>query len=176
MAVYAIGDVQGCFEELEALLGSLPYSAVRDRLWFVGDLVNRGPQSLEVLRFVRALGDKSVVVLGNHDLHLVARALGSARARDDDTLDAVTLTVAFVTVTVPPTCGNPARASKVASSSLPVAWACALALYTRASSSVMPVGSLPAASSSMMAGDSPALRASFSCMYHSCWHDHRLAV
>lgn len=89
MAIYAIGDVQGCFAELEALLGSIPYSAARDRLWFVGDLVNRGPQSLEVLRFVRSLGDRAVVVLGNHDLHLVARALGSARARDDDTLDDV---------------------------------------------------------------------------------------
>lgn len=89
MAIYAIGDVQGCFTQLEALLGSIPYSATRDRLWFVGDLVNRGPQSLEVLRFVRSLGDRAVVVLGNHDLHLVARALGGARARDDDTLDDV---------------------------------------------------------------------------------------
>ena len=89
MAIYAIGDVQGCFEELEALIGSLPYSAARDRFWFVGDLVNRGPQSLEVLRLVRALGDKAVVVLGNHDLHLVARGLGSVRARKDDTLDEV---------------------------------------------------------------------------------------
>lgn len=89
MAIYAIGDVQGCFDELDALLARLPFSAGKDRLWFVGDLVNRGPHSLEVLRLVRSLGGAAVTVLGNHDLHLVARALGSARPRDDDTLDDV---------------------------------------------------------------------------------------
>lgn len=89
MAIFAIGDVQGCCDELEALLRALPYSSAGDRLWFVGDLVNRGPKSLEVLRLVRSLGDKAVTVLGNHDLHLVARALGGAKGRDDDTLDAV---------------------------------------------------------------------------------------
>jgi bis(5'-nucleosyl)-tetraphosphatase (symmetrical) len=84
---HAIGDVQGCYSELRALLAELKFSADRDRLWFVGDLVNRGPQSLEVLRFVRALGDNAVTVLGNHDLHLLAVACGSHRKRKSDTLD-----------------------------------------------------------------------------------------
>jgi len=90
MARYAIGDIQGCCDELKALLARLEFSADRDQLWFVGDLVNRGPQSLETLRFVRALGANATVVLGNHDLHLLALAYGSKRkVKDGDTLDAV---------------------------------------------------------------------------------------
>jgi bis(5'-nucleosyl)-tetraphosphatase (symmetrical) len=89
MALYAIGDVQGCDAELGALLGALRFSADRDRLWFVGDLVNRGPDSLAVLRRIRALGDAATVTLGNHDLHLLAVAFGSARARSDDTLSEI---------------------------------------------------------------------------------------
>jgi bis(5'-nucleosyl)-tetraphosphatase (symmetrical) len=89
MATYAIGDVQGCADELEALLERCGFDAARDRLWFVGDLVNRGPKSLEVLRRVRALGDTAVVVLGNHDLHLVCHAEGFWQRRADDTLDEV---------------------------------------------------------------------------------------
>lgn len=84
MATYAIGDVQGCFDELQKLLGTIRFSAA-DRLWFVGDLVNRGPKSLEVLRFVRSLGARAVTVLGNHDLHLVTQHEGFERARADDT-------------------------------------------------------------------------------------------
>jgi bis(5'-nucleosyl)-tetraphosphatase (symmetrical) len=89
MALYAIGDVQGCDNELGALLDALHFSADRDRLWFVGDLVNRGPDSLRVLRRIRSLGDAATVTLGNHDLHLLAVALGCARVRSDDTLGAI---------------------------------------------------------------------------------------
>jgi bis(5'-nucleosyl)-tetraphosphatase (symmetrical) len=86
---YAVGDLQGCYDELRALIRRLNFSADRDQLYFVGDLVNRGPASLEVLRFVRALADNAVVVLGNHDLHLLAVAHGKRRARKNDTLDDV---------------------------------------------------------------------------------------
>jgi bis(5'-nucleosyl)-tetraphosphatase (symmetrical) len=85
MAVYAIGDVQGCFTALLTLLERVHFDRGRDQLWFCGDLVNRGPQSLEVLRFVQALGDRAVTVLGNHDLRLLAVAHGQRRRRPQDT-------------------------------------------------------------------------------------------
>lgn len=88
MARIAIGDVQGCLPQLRALLQRADYRRDRDELWFVGDLVNRGPDSLGTLRFVRSLGDGARVVLGNHDLHLLAVAYGGHRSlREDDTLD-----------------------------------------------------------------------------------------
>jgi bis(5'-nucleosyl)-tetraphosphatase (symmetrical) len=91
VARIAIGDVQGCLPELRRLVSRIGFSVDRDELWFVGDLVNRGPDSLGVLRFVRSLGDNARVVLGNHDLHLLAVVLGGGvrRLRGDDTLDEV---------------------------------------------------------------------------------------
>lgn len=87
MALYAIGDVQGCDEELGELLDELNFLPDRDRVCFVGDLVNRGPDSLAVLRRIRALGAAATVTLGNHDLHLLAVAFGGARTRTGDTLE-----------------------------------------------------------------------------------------
>ncbi len=89
MATYAIGDVQGCYDELRELLERMGFERARDRLWFVGDLVNRGPKSLDVLRYVRQLGERALTVLGNHDLHLITQHEGFERRRKDDTFDDV---------------------------------------------------------------------------------------
>jgi bis(5'-nucleosyl)-tetraphosphatase (symmetrical) len=89
MAVYAIGDIQGCFDELQQLLQLLDFNEEQDRLWFCGDLVNRGPRSLETLRFVKGLGERAVTVLGNHDLHLLAKAEGFGKELKQDTLDEI---------------------------------------------------------------------------------------
>jgi bis(5'-nucleosyl)-tetraphosphatase (symmetrical) len=90
MTTWAIGDIQGCHDELRALVAQLGFRADRDQLWFTGDLVNRGPSSLETLRYVRSLGDNAITVLGNHDLHLLAVAFATKRKlKSQDTIDDV---------------------------------------------------------------------------------------
>ncbi len=89
MATYAIGDVQGCFEPLQRLLEKLRFDPANDTLWFAGDLVNRGPQSLESLRFVKSLGQSAITVLGNHDIHLLALYYGLRPRGKDPTLEQV---------------------------------------------------------------------------------------
>jgi len=89
MRIFAVGDIQGCYDPLCRLLDKVKFDPNQDRLWSVGDLVNRGPHSLEVLRFCHALGESFLTVLGNHDLHLLAIAHGHTQARRSDTLEAI---------------------------------------------------------------------------------------
>ncbi|OSM98421.1 bis(5'-nucleosyl)-tetraphosphatase (symmetrical) ApaH [Lonsdalea populi] len=87
MATYLVGDVHGCFVELEALLAQVSFDPARDTLWLTGDLVARGPDSLQVLRFVSSLGSSVRIVLGNHDLHLLAVYAGISRPKPKDRLE-----------------------------------------------------------------------------------------
>lgn len=89
MATWAVGDVQGCFGAFRELLAGIGYRRGRDRIWLVGDLVNRGPDSLGMLRWARDQGDSVRLVLGNHDLHLLAQHAGVSKARRSDTLEGV---------------------------------------------------------------------------------------
>lgn len=86
---YLVGDVQGCCDALQRLLDAVGFSPSRDKVWLLGDLVNRGPQSLATLRFLRGLGDAAICLLGNHDLHLLAVAAGGRTTRTGDTLDEI---------------------------------------------------------------------------------------
>lgn len=86
MSTYAIGDIQGCYDEFQALLSKINFSPANDQLWLVGDLVNRGPKSLETLEYLHDIQDSVKIVLGNHDLHLLAIAHGHAEHKKSDTL------------------------------------------------------------------------------------------
>jgi len=81
MATFAVGDIQGCYSEFRTLLEKLDFQPNLDQLWLTGDLVNRGPQSLEVLKYLRDLGSSAVSVLGNHDLHLIAQAMNKSNPK-----------------------------------------------------------------------------------------------
>jgi bis(5'-nucleosyl)-tetraphosphatase (symmetrical) len=89
MTTYAIGDIQGCYSAFRRLLDQIRFDPASDRLWLVGDLVNRGPQSLAVLRFVKSLGTRAITVLGNHDLHLLVVAARHVKPHHGDTLNAI---------------------------------------------------------------------------------------
>lgn len=89
MATYIVGDIQGCLAELEQLLIRVDFDPLNDELWLAGDLVARGPQSLATLRYVRSLGSQAQIVLGNHDLHLIASWLGFAKVKKKDQTAAI---------------------------------------------------------------------------------------
>ena len=85
----AVGDLQGCLEPLQCLLEQVAFDSEQDQLWVVGDLINRGPDSLGTLRFIKSLGNAARCVLGNHDLHFLAIAFGTTHPRRSDTFDEI---------------------------------------------------------------------------------------
>lgn len=87
MATYAIGDVQGCYDDLVRLLDKIEFNPADDTLWFCGDIINRGPKSLQTLRFIKQLGNRAITVLGNHDLHFLALAYLSNKPAKFDTIE-----------------------------------------------------------------------------------------
>ena len=87
MALYAVGDIQGCYSALRRLLDKISFDPEQDKLWVAGDLVNRGPESLETLRYLKSLNSSCLPVLGNHDLHLLGVAAGLRKQKKSDTLD-----------------------------------------------------------------------------------------
>lgn len=89
MATYLVGDLQGCYDELQRLLEKVQFDLTQDQLYLVGDLVARGDKSLECLRFVKSLGKSAKTVLGNHDLHLISTALGIKKVKVRDRVDAI---------------------------------------------------------------------------------------
>lgn len=89
MAIYAVGDIQGCYDSLRRALDNVAFDPARDALWSVGDLINRGPQSLETLRFLKQLGTSFTGVLGNHDLHFLAAWSGAQTRGKFQTLQAL---------------------------------------------------------------------------------------
>lgn len=89
MAIYAIGDVQGCYEQLLTLLKQIKFNADKDTLWFAGDIINRGPYSLQTLRFIKSLDANAITVLGNHDLHTLAVANGRGKQGKKDTIKTI---------------------------------------------------------------------------------------
>lgn len=89
MAIYAVGDIQGCYKPLKKVLKKVAFDPAKDQLWCVGDLVNRGPDCLKVLRYLKSLGDSCVAVLGNHDIHLLKLAAGGKRHSPKDTVSEV---------------------------------------------------------------------------------------
>ena len=89
MSTYAIGDVQGCFSQLKELLKKINFKSDKDKLWFAGDIINRGPKSLKTIRFIKSLEDNAITVLGNHDLHLLAIANGHKKQGKKDTIQEI---------------------------------------------------------------------------------------
>jgi bis(5'-nucleosyl)-tetraphosphatase (symmetrical) len=89
MSTYAIGDVQGCYNELQHLLKKIHYQPSHDTLWFTGDIINRGPRSLDTLRFIKNLPSNTVVTLGNHDIHLLAVAFTPRKMKSEDTIEEI---------------------------------------------------------------------------------------